>query len=233
MNTFDTSILVFLNQFAQRSHAFDYLMGIVCDSHLLKGGVLTSLLWWEWFREDEKSLERQRILLSSFVGCFFALFLARTLAHMLPFRERPIHNASLHFTMPYALSPLELLGWSSFPSDHATLFFALATGIMLESRTLGFAAITYVVVAIAFPRIYLGVHYPTDILAGAILGGGVTYVANLDSLQNYIGGGGLVWKQKHPASFYAVFFALSYQVATLFDDVRSIGSHLLGLFGGV
>lgn len=66
---------------------------------------------------------------------------------------------------------------SSFPSGHATNAFALATfaGIFLwkhlEGSTRYIAALPLLVAAlVGFGRIYLGVHYTTDVLAGAVLG---------------------------------------------------------------
>lgn len=57
----------------------------------------------------------------------------------------------------------------SFPSGHATACFECATAIFLYSKRWGTAA--YVLAAvIGFSRLYLFVHYPTDVIAGAILG---------------------------------------------------------------
>lgn len=57
----------------------------------------------------------------------------------------------------------------SFPSGHTCSSFAAATVIFIHFKKPGAAA--YVLAAlIAFSRIFLFVHYPTDVLAGAILG---------------------------------------------------------------
>ena len=59
---------------------------------------------------------------------------------------------------------------SSFPSGHTTS--AVAAGfVMLKgtSRYLGIPAFVLAVL-IAFSRLYLGVHYPTDVLVGALIG---------------------------------------------------------------
>jgi len=66
----------------------------------------------------------------------------------------------------------------SFPSGHTTTSFCIATLIHLYHRpklivsilSFGFAAF------VAYTRIYLGVHFPSDILAGAVCGMGVGYV---------------------------------------------------------
>lgn len=57
----------------------------------------------------------------------------------------------------------------SFPSGHTLSSFVAATIIMYSDRRIGIAA--YVLAAmIAFSRLYLYVHFPTDVLAGALLG---------------------------------------------------------------
>jgi len=60
----------------------------------------------------------------------------------------------------------------SFPSDHAVMAGAVAAGLWLVSRRLGFTA-TVAALLMAFARVYVGVHYPRDVLAGLALGAAV------------------------------------------------------------
>ena len=57
----------------------------------------------------------------------------------------------------------------SFPSGHTTTSFAPATVLFRKSRGLGAAALTLAAL-IGFSRIYVGVHYPLDVVGGVILG---------------------------------------------------------------
>jgi undecaprenyl-diphosphatase len=63
---------------------------------------------------------------------------------------------------------------SSFPSDHAVAAGAVIVGLLLVTR--GLLAWIGVIAAllIAFSRLYLGVHYPHDTLAGLALGAAVS-----------------------------------------------------------
>ncbi|WP_228989166.1 bifunctional phosphatase PAP2/diacylglycerol kinase family protein [Streptomyces sp. DH8] len=63
---------------------------------------------------------------------------------------------------------------TSFPSGHAASAAAFATGVALESRGWG-AVVAPVAAAVAVSRVYTGVHYPSDVLAGAALGVGAAF----------------------------------------------------------
>lgn len=60
---------------------------------------------------------------------------------------------------------------NGFPSDHSTLMFALGTGLILTgaARTAGLS-VCLVGLGVAWARIYLGVHFPIDVLTGMLVG---------------------------------------------------------------
>lgn len=66
----------------------------------------------------------------------------------------------------------------SFPSGHSTCSFAAAVTIILRSRKIGIPTLVLAFL-IAFSRMYIYVHYPSDVLCGIILG---TLVALLMAL---------------------------------------------------
>jgi undecaprenyl-diphosphatase len=74
---------------------------------------------------------------------------------------------------------LEVATSASFPSGHATqsaafyvaLLLALRAGKSRRVRTAAAIAAGVLIAAIATSRVYLGVHYPTDVVAGVLLGG--------------------------------------------------------------
>lgn len=57
----------------------------------------------------------------------------------------------------------------SFPSNHASSSFAVATMLCFYHKKAGIAALVLATL-IAFSRVFLFVHYPTDVMAGAALG---------------------------------------------------------------
>lgn len=66
----------------------------------------------------------------------------------------------------------------SFPSGHTGASFAAAAALFFEKKGMGTAAFILAAL-IGFSRIYLYVHYPTDVLAGALLGIMLGWLGNI------------------------------------------------------
>src|ERR1700731_3682832 len=230
MNSFDTPIITFLNSFARHSWAFDSFVYMLSSNDLLKGGVVVALIWWTWFRPDARKDDTRQHLICAIFACLVAVVIARALALMLPFRERPMVVPAIHFQHPYGGDDGGLIDWSSFPSDHAAVFFSLAMSIFFVWRSAGIAALSYVFLFISMPRLYLGFHYPTDIVAGAFIGITLALIARAKVFRDWAGRFMMPWLQRSPGSFYACLFILTFQIATLFQSMRGIARFLLSLF---
>jgi decaprenylphosphoryl-5-phosphoribose phosphatase len=89
-----------------------------------------------------------------------ATLFANTAVKWLVRRARPVLEAELPHLVP-------TLSGRSYPSAHASTSFAAARAL---SEPLPAAPVYAVAVAMALTRPYLGVHYPSDIVAGALLG---------------------------------------------------------------
>jgi undecaprenyl-diphosphatase len=103
----------------------------------------------------------------------FYLFAEGTLAVIL---ARGIIASSIHYfyhtARPFVFfgfAPLIGESGSSFPSGHMTWFFALATTVWYADRKWG---IWYFLLTciMGIARVYVGVHWPLDILGGAVIG---------------------------------------------------------------
>jgi undecaprenyl-diphosphatase len=182
------------------------------ESNLLKGGLALALYWWAWFQFEKTPSNKRNILLFTFVSSTFALLLARTIALLIPFRDRPFQNPDYHFQLPFTVTGF-VHSWNSAPSDHAVLFFCLATSLWMVSWRLGVVAMCHALFVVSFPRIYVGYHYPTDIISGALVGIGMGLTCNFARLRDGIALPALRWMEKHPAPFYALAFAWTFEVA--------------------
>lgn len=223
MNRFDVHILLFLNHFVHRWNWFDWLVTRLNSTNLLTSVPVVLLVWYALFDRGEEGQLRKRheLLLGATLLSPFAVLVARGLALSLPFRTRPIWTPALHFNPPYG-EGMSLLGWSSFPSDHAALFFTLATGILFVSRALGGLALGWVGAVMGFSLLYLGIHWPTDVLAGALLGVSIAHVAKIPSVRNTVRRLTIRWHREQPGLFFVALFLWTYQVANLFDDSRRL-----------
>lgn len=84
-------------------------------------------------------------------------------------RDRPIIDA-----VPHLRRAKRQPTTTSFPSGHSASAAAFAVGVALESRPWG-TLLAPIAAAVAFSRVYTGVHYPSDVVAGAALGAGAAY----------------------------------------------------------
>jgi membrane-associated phospholipid phosphatase len=88
-------------------------------------------------------------------------------------RERP---ADRYTNEIFAYSPIH---GGSFPSGHTSAAFATATTIALDYRKWYIVLPAYLWAgSVAYSRMYLGVHYPSDVLGGLIIGIGSGYLSH-------------------------------------------------------
>jgi len=221
MNSFDLSISSLISRLAHRSLRFDLFVILVSNTRLLKGGVILGLIWWAWFQDEDRRRTREA-LLAAIIASFPALAVARVLSWVF-FRPRPFNDTRfVSFRVPYGVEAAYWEGNSSFPSDHTVLFFALVTGIFFASRRAGWFALVYVSLVICLPRVYIGEHYATDILAGAALGTSMAWLANRPLIRKPLTGWALRWLDARPGQFYLFSFLVTYQMAELFAPLINI-----------
>jgi membrane-associated phospholipid phosphatase len=76
----------------------------------------------------------------------------------------------------FSLSPTHT---KSFPSGHTAMAFATATTLTLQYKKWYVAAPAYAwALGVSYSRMYEGKHYPTDILAGAVIGTGSGFLCH-------------------------------------------------------
>lgn len=222
MNSFDFAVLTFLNRFAQRSQSFDKLVDLFFGNMLLEGGFVTALLWWAWFRGRETAKRDRSLVVAGMGLTVVALVLTRVAALLAPYRVRPRYVPELHFRLPVGSSNYDMFNWNSFPSDHAVLYFCLGTTLFFISRRVGVLALLHAFFVVCLTRIYLGIHYPTDILAGIVIGVGCACLALAPAVQRLFTRPSLYWMENSPRSFYPCFSLCMLIIASEFAPLHEV-----------
>ncbi len=155
---FDSALFQSIYGLARQSSALD-ILGIFLAKYLgyfLMVGFLIALI----FERNWKSRFYNFSLAA--LSAILARGIFTELIRFLYFRPRP--------GLVLTIEPLiEATSAAGLPSGHAAVFFALGTAVFYLSRKWG---IIFLIGAtlISLARVYVGVHWPLDILAGAIVG---------------------------------------------------------------
>lgn len=200
---------------------FDILILWLADAHFLKGMPMVLGLWWCWYREPPD--ESRRFVVCLIMGVTLAIVLSRGAQMIGSFNPRPLHNPDLGLALVRGVNLEGLRGLSSFPSDHAGVFAAFAFGWFRWSRRAGWLALAWAVVAICAPRLYLGYHYLSDVLAGMMVGALAVWLAFRPLLARPAHNLVRRMEGRAPALFYPAFFAFTAQLAVMFNDLRNLG----------
>lgn len=127
--------------------------------------VLAAILLFYFFSKKHKKQHRTMVAVST-MSAVAALYIVKPLIVLFYAAPRPF--VALTEIKPL-IKVMTIENYQSFPSGHTLFFFALATTIFLFNKKLG---VWFLIAAtlIAVARVYVGVHWPVDILAGVILG---------------------------------------------------------------
>ncbi len=222
INLVDATVTHFVNQFVRQNPFVDGFVNELTQNNLLKGGFSIAILLYLWFSCDDPEDQRRGAIMATILFAVMGVAVVRVMTHFLPYRDRPIYSPEMNLVESYFIDKNSLIGWSSFPSDHATLFFTMAIGIYLISRRLGIIALLHAIFIVCLPRLYLGIHWSTDLLVGAVIGIFVALLGNTPFIRHFIHRMTLRIARFNRPLFYSMFFLLCYLVITLFEDARHI-----------
>ena len=230
MNVFDRSIQIYLIDTLPSSGVFAHAVGVIAEFSLFKGLLPLAVLWAMWFKPGKALLHRREMIVATLSAALLSFVVGRLPAFLLPFRLRPVYDASLHLAFPLASQAGNHLRlWSSFPSDHAALWMSIALGILLVCRWIGILAILHFLMFICLPRIYLGLHYPTDVFAGAVIGATLVTLLTRVPLRRRYAPCVVRFMERRPAVGYMLAFLFFFELATMFDEPRVLALSLVKL----
>jgi undecaprenyl-diphosphatase len=155
-----------INDFARDTSWLHGVMEWFANDGVVLLALALVLAW--WLGRRDRSPHKVATAVWGAIGALVALAIAQPIAGAVDER-RPF------VAIPKSLLLIDHAANAGFPSDHATAAGAVACAVLLVSWQLG-AVTAFVAVVIAFSRVYVGVHYPQDVLAGLALGAAVVAV---------------------------------------------------------
>jgi len=215
----DRDLAVWLNTAARQLDTLHSIMFHLLEFDLLKGVPFMGALWYFWFKDEGVHRNAVTMVL---IAAVLAVAISRVAQHGLPERPRPLHDVTLPLVLPDGLSSRIAPNYGSFPSDHAALFIAMSVAMFSLSRALGIAALLWSIAIVCFPRAYLGVHYPFDLLGGGLIGMLVVCTVKL-TLQHWpLHGIAVAAAGRWPAAFHALAFVVTFELGRMANGVSTV-----------
>jgi undecaprenyl-diphosphatase len=151
----------FLNGTAGHWPLLDRVMTLAATDLLLVPALVLLALWF-WSGPAGQRATNQRVVLAAILSALGSLAVGALVGRLHPEARPFVADPAARQLIPHAAD-------NGLPSDHALVTFGLAGVVLWWRRTPGLVLLA-VAVLIGIARVYVGVHWPGDIVAGAIVG---------------------------------------------------------------
>ena len=161
----DETLFLWINGFAGRVAPVDKVAQLLVSDYLVPVGLMLVLVGL-WFTGDGlPARQRQQIGIYVALASMALSSLVVMIVNSMYARPRPFDGIEGHDVTVLFYQPTD----PSFPSNPAAATFGMAAGMWGVNRPVG-AVMLGVAGLFAFSRVYSGVHYPSDVVAGALIG---------------------------------------------------------------
>ena len=136
------------------------------DNRLVSGFVFAAAVYYFWSLRDERTEWRRARILEAIAACVAAVIFSLAL--------RPFVGALPPSQTPEFQGLFPAYLWTSgegnsFPSHSTLVYFVMSAGLWPVSRRISAILCAWVLLAVSLPRVYIGGHYPTDVLASVTI----------------------------------------------------------------
>jgi undecaprenyl-diphosphatase len=161
----DTPLFFLINGLAGQIRFLDELFkGIASDYFLPVVACLIIVALWFGTRDHLRRRLQQETIIASLISVGIANGLVG-LSNFFYFRVRPFYELPESQVNLLFYRPTD----SSFPSNFTAMLFALAVPILFKNKKYGLVLLSIALLG-GFSRIFVGIHYPFDMLGGAAIG---------------------------------------------------------------
>lgn len=261
LESLDVWLFHLANSVSGRSFTLDALIALAGVDPVAKAGPVVAAFicaWWIPAAKDERQ-RRRRVLLVT-LAALFVVAPAMKVFSASGYSPRPLvqtettygwtreggiaASPAIYYRVPLtgdaaarharlAEGTIEPNDLSSFPSDHAALFLALATGIFLAARGPGLLALGWTVLVALGTRVATGMHWPSDMIVGGAIG--LAMLAATMALARLLPSSWLDaplgWSERHPGWSAAILTLLLLEVANAMGLLKRLAELVLTYLG--
>lgn len=158
--SWDKNLFLFINNFTGEVPILDYVVKLVVNEYFVPV-TLALVILYIWFKKYKVIIGERRVLVIAAFSVGLVNIIIQ-ISNVFIIRARPFDTLDVNVLFYRPTDP-------SFPSNAVAVGFALAVSIFLVNKKLGVFSII-LTSFYGFSRVYAGVHFPGDVIVGAIIG---------------------------------------------------------------
>ena len=236
----DLSVVLLFNKYCGKCIFLDTLSLVFLSVDALRTAILVALVMGIWnYAGIKNHINSKKRVLSILLSIMITLGIIETLNSLVD-SPRPIVTYESQINSPIVTEntkPLWRDGWvrntkhGSFPSDTVALLATIAIGIFFWNKLIGFISILFVIITGILPRLYFGLHYPSDMMLGFLIALSSSLIVEKLKFFDLLCTKVLNFEKKIPFVFGTLGFYLAYIIADKFILLRKLPLWLRAMTG--